>query len=82
MDTKLLKEFKDACETILNVKTKEGALLNYAKSYAGVGLHMYSAYKISTQISYILSNLQTWRGEDARNTKITLKRIEKELKNV
>jgi len=67
--TKILKEFKDACKTILNVKTKEGSMLNYAKAYAKAGLYIYSADVISVQILYILGNLQTWRGEEARDTK-------------
>lgn len=81
MDAKLLKEFRDACETILNIKTKKMTILDYAKSYAKAGLYMYSADVISIQILYILNNLQYWRGEEARNTKKVLKRIREEIKN-
>jgi len=80
IDLEMLREFKQSCEKIMNIKSKTGAMVNYAKAYAQAGLYMESAKEIQVQILYILSNLSTWKGEEAKKVKTTLKNLEKDIK--
>jgi hypothetical protein len=64
MNAAQVKMFHDACRTVLR-EAKDP----YAKSYAQAGLTLASADAIKTQCLYIMSNLATWRGDEARKTK-------------
>lgn len=44
----------------------------YAVAYAQAGL-LLSGVSLRLQVRYVLNNLQTWRGEEARETKCRLK---------
>lgn len=53
-----------------------GGFADYAKTYANASMeayHMYGDEGLETQIPYVLANLQSWRGEQARRTKAELK---------
>lgn len=46
----------------------------YAQTYAMAGLQMnMTGEELRVQLLYVLSNLQQWRGEEARATKQVLK---------
>ena len=80
MNTEMLREFKEACNKIMDIETKPGAMLNYGKAYAKAGLGLFTEKEIQVQIPYILSNLSTWKGEEAKKVKTTLKNLEKDIK--
>ena len=50
----------------------------YAQTYAQAGIGM-EGETLRIQILYVLSNLQSWRGEQAREVKKELNQILKEL---
>ena len=60
-------------------KTKPGALVQYAATYASAGRGM-QGEKLRVQILYVMSNLSMWRGEEAREVKEALRHIERELR--
>ena len=58
------------------IKHATGKYADYAKTYANASIEAFFAYGnegLEMQIPYVLSNLQHWRGELARNTKAELK---------
>jgi hypothetical protein len=67
-----IKTFHDACRTVLRSAKDE-----YGKSYANAGLTLSDEEEIRVQCLYILNNLGSWRGEEARNTKEIFKRFSK-----
>ena len=55
-----------------------GGFADYAKTYANASMeayHMYGDEGLETQIPYVLANLQSWRGEQAKRTKAELKTL-------
>lgn len=61
-------------ETIMSEAT--GGNADYAKSYALTSIEAYYMYGdrgLQMQLPYVLSNLQHWRGDLARQTKEELK---------
>lgn len=68
-----MKEFHDACRTVLR-----SASDGYAKAYANAGLNMYDREAIRVQCLYILGNLGQWRGDEARATKAIFKKFSKD----
>jgi len=75
----LKQEFKYFCRVIIDIPTKPGAMINCAKAYAEAGLGLWTAKEITTQILYILANLSTWRGEQARTTKASLRELHNKI---
>lgn len=57
----------------------QGGFADYAKAYARAGLLM-TGEDLMYQVPYVLSNLQHWRGEDARRVKDVFKTYLKEVK--
>ena len=79
MNTKQLHKFKFFCRVILDIPAKPEAMINYAKAYAKAGLGLWTAEEITTQIKYILANLSTWRGEQARTVKASLRELHSKI---
>ena len=75
-------EFKAICDKIIKIKTKKNSLVNYAKTYAEAGLSLNSYESVFAQILYIRSNLQYWRGQEARETKESLKQIQESISKI
>lgn len=69
-------EFHNACRTILAAPYTHA--LNYAIGYAETGLSMASPKAVQVQCLYILNNITSWRGENAKSVRETLKRLSKE----
>ena len=65
-----IKEFQFLCHTVVLAAPD-----SYAKAYARAGMNMHTEDAMSAQISYILSNLGHWRGEEARATKLAFKNL-------
>ena len=62
--------FHKLCKTVIQSANAD----DYAKSYAMRGLHICEdQHAIRSQILYILSNLDYWRGVEARETKLAFK---------
>ena len=70
-----LKEFHKACQNI--VDNAELEILNYAVNYAKHGLTIDNMHEAKVQAMYIISNITHWRGDSAKETRTTLKRISK-----
>ena len=71
MTAEEIKKFHEICRHVL-----EECNNKYAKAYANAGLVLTSAIAIQVQILYLQSNLQYWRGDDARKTKAELKTLQ------
>lgn len=73
MDEKL----KEALERVL--KAPDTGFIPYAKTYANAALRNpytgteMEGHELKVQLLYVSSNLQYWRGEEARGVKETLK---------
>jgi hypothetical protein len=65
--------FDEACKAIL----QDPKANTYAKGYANAGLRLKAEF-IPTQALYILTNLDHWRGDKAKEVKACLKAIVKE----
>lgn len=65
--------FKECCEAI--VANKEAKALNWAVNYAEAGLGMTDPKEIKVQALYILNNMTAWRGDLARDVRVSLKKI-------
>ena len=69
--------FNEACQRVMHWAGKNSKRYTVsgpmAYVYARAGLHMTDREMIRVQALYILSNLQGWRGEEARMVKATLK---------
>jgi len=80
------KAFIKACKAVIEAaeKSKPTSMLRYAGTYANVGIQMAhakgTAADLSTQASYILTNLGGWRGPVAQETKKTLQSFTKAYK--
>lgn len=72
------QKFYQACRTI--VRHDQVKCLNYCVSYADAGLSMWKTDEIDTQVLYILSNMNTWRGDAAKETRKLLKEVQNELR--
>jgi hypothetical protein len=68
-----ISDFHDACRTVLLNRSLPA--LNYAVGYASAGLMLSDRASIIVQCLYILNNLSSWRGADARETRETFKRL-------
>jgi hypothetical protein len=66
------EKFYAACRVVL-----KSAKDPYAKSYASAGLSLFGQRAIEVQCLYILNNLGSWRGEEARATKEVFRAISK-----
>jgi hypothetical protein len=69
-----LSEILDLMDIVLNNAT--GKFAPFAKTYAHASygaLIEYGERGLQMQIPYVLSNLQGWRGDLARDTKLKLK---------
>ncbi len=49
--------------------------MQYAASYAAAGQTLGGSYELKIQTNYVLANLQTWRGEEARTSKKRMKNL-------
>lgn len=74
MQTEQLLKFHDVCERIMLHCPDQ-----HAKAYARTGRGMYDDHSISFQIPYLKSNVAHWRGKIARETKIDLLRLQRQL---
>lgn len=68
----LIEEFHAACRTVLR-----SAKDRYALAYADAGLDLEGEEEIACQCLYLLNNLGTWRGDEARVTKEVFRRLAK-----
>ena len=68
-------EVKKILRKIAGLKSTVGNM-PYAQTYAKVSEDMYGE-TLRVQTLYVLSNLQHWRGKEAREAKIVLKRFTK-----
>jgi thymidylate kinase len=67
-------QLKEALQAVLNI-SKDTGFTPYAKAYARAALEIIpngSKEAMIIQVRYVLSNLQYWRGQDARDTKKVL----------
>ena len=72
------KDFYLACQNIVDNADQKS--LNYAVNYAKAGLLMTNGHEARVQILYILNNMTHWRGDLAKETRATFKRLVKEWK--
>lgn len=70
------QQVKDAFRTIW--AHRENPALNYAVGYAMAGQYL-SGNALYTQVLYVLNNMGTWRGNDAKLVRNTLKTFAKEF---
>lgn len=70
---KNISDFHDACRAVLLNRSLPA--LNYAIGYASAGLQLSDGESIRVQCLYILNNMTGWRGDIARETRETLKRL-------
>ncbi|AXP07810.1 hypothetical protein SmphiM6_119 [Sinorhizobium phage phiM6] len=71
--------FHECCRKVLKAasKAKPSAMIQYAAAYARAGLGMHGKEEIRVQCLYLLSNLGTWRGDEAKEVKARLKELSK-----
>jgi len=62
--------FDDCCRAI--VRNADKPALNYAVNYAKAGIGM-RGEEARVQALYILGNITTWRGDDAKQVRASLK---------
>ena len=67
----------DCLRTI--IKNQNEKSLNYAVNYAKAGFCQ-SGHDLKIQILYVLNNMVSWRGEEAKKVRQTLKQFIKENK--
>lgn len=72
-----MKRADNLFRTILKQDGSKG-FMAYAQSYARAGIGM-EGEMLAIQVSYVLNNIQYWRGDVARSTKTHLKAIVKWL---
>jgi hypothetical protein len=67
--------FQECCQRVIRAakEAKPHNMIQYARTYAEAGLGMHDRHSIKSQALYILSNLGTWRGEEAKMVKAQLK---------
>ncbi len=58
------------------ITNQEKPALNYAVNYARVGLYQ-TRYELKVQCLYVLSNMQSWRGNTAKHVRSVLKEFTK-----
>jgi hypothetical protein len=68
------QEVYDCLQVI--VDNKEAKALNYAVNYARYGIGM-TGHELKIQCLYVLSNMQYWRGPQAKEVRKTLKAFTK-----
>jgi hypothetical protein len=66
----LIERFRTCCNLVIEHCTDR-----YALAFAKAGLKFDGYHEIRSQALYIVANLNTWRGETARNTKKILREI-------
>lgn len=73
----LANQFHKLCRTIISQHqargTNKGSPFSWAIGYCQAGLGLQTAAGIRSQALYILANLGSWRGPEARQTKQELK---------
>ena len=69
------KEVKEALQKIID--NRQAKALNYAVNYAQEGL-LLTGEALRVQCLYILGNMTSWRGEDAKKVRKTLKAFVKQ----
>lgn len=69
--------FNEVCLRVCNAakNNPNNSNLQYAAGYASAGRRMHDREEIRVQALYILSNLQYWRGDEARTVKALLKQF-------
>jgi hypothetical protein len=77
MEKGIVERFHMCCRIILKQEVK--GYMRYGQAYAQAGLYMDGYEEIRSQISYILSNIQYWRGGQSKKVREELKKIMKEL---
>jgi hypothetical protein len=72
--------FDEACRAVVRAAkgAKPGHGLQYAAAYAQAGIGM-TGEERRVQALYILSNLTTWRGEEAQQVKAVLREASKKV---
>ena len=68
--TEVEAEVKKALRKLLLNKNQK--VLNYAISYAELGCYM-TGDSLRVQVLYVLNNMQYWRGDTAKEVRVTLK---------
>ena len=72
------KEVTEALYTV--VKNRQSRALNYAVNYAEAGIGM-TGYELEVQCLYVLGNMTSWRGDEAKSVRETLKAFTKKNKS-
>lgn len=73
VDPKSMEIFYKACENIIIARKDNN--VNWAVEYARHGLLIEDKEDAKIQALYILNNIVYWRGNTAKETRITLKRF-------
>ena len=76
-EEKAVKKFHRLCEIVCGIKNDSGNI-PYARTYAHGGLLMGSTWGIDLQCGYILSNLDSWKGAEAHETKNEIRKLWKQ----
>jgi hypothetical protein len=72
------KRLKELCSVILkDARTAAPMAIGYAENVFRTTIQ--TKYYLEVQISYILANLESWRGDLARETKRQLRELRAEL---
>ena len=66
-----MENFHKACQLIVDNSHKKA--VNWAVNYAKYGLTITNEQEAKVQALYILSNIQYWRGEVAKDVRMLLK---------
>ena len=66
-----MDKFYRACQLIIDNSDKKA--VNWAVNYAKYGLTVTNEQEAKVQALYILSNIQYWRGEVAKDARTLLK---------
>ena len=66
-----MDKFYRACQLIVDNSDKKA--VNWAVNYAKYGLTVTNEQEAKVQALYILSNIQYWRGEVAKDVRMLLK---------
>lgn len=71
--------FDDCCRAVMKAadEAKPGAAITWAYGYARSGIGMTGDAR-SVQALYILNNIASWRGDEAKRVRAALKRFSKE----
>lgn len=67
--------FRQCCERVIAAASTTPRQVNYAVGYARVGLGLTVPREIAVQALYILNNISSWRGAEAKAVRESLKVI-------